>query len=79
VPYGSYPVLFGDTARPPSSESQQGKELGEIDESFGFVPLGVSQGLSAILIIQQRMQALLHAVRQPKPSQIVGDIDFDFN
>ena len=71
--------LSGEAARPLSSESQQGKEVGEIHESFSFVPLGVSQGLSTILLIQQHMQALLHPVRQPKPRQISGDLDFDPN
>jgi hypothetical protein len=73
------PPLSDDIAQPLSSESQQGKELGEVHESFGFVPLGVSQGLSTILLIQQHMQALLHSVRQPKPRQISGDLNFDLN
>jgi hypothetical protein len=47
--------LSGEAARPLSSESQQGKEVGEVHESFGFVPLGVSQELSTILLIQQHM------------------------
>jgi hypothetical protein len=71
--------LSGDIGWSLSSESQQGKEVGEVHESFGFVPLGVSQGLSAILLIQQHMQALLHPIRQPKPRQIIGDLDFDPN
>jgi hypothetical protein len=71
--------LSGEAARPPSSESQQGKEVGEIHESFGFAPLGVSQGLSTVLLIQQRVQAFLYAVRQPKSRQIIGDFDFKSN
>jgi hypothetical protein len=66
-------------ADPLGAQAQQRKEVGEIHESFGFVPLGASQGLSVILLIQQRMQALLHAVRQPKSRQIIGDLDFEFN
>jgi hypothetical protein len=63
-------ALSDDTARPLSSESQQGEEVGEIHESFGFAPLGVSQGLSTILLIQQRMQALLYKVFQTKPQSL---------
>jgi hypothetical protein len=70
---------FCDIAWSLSSESQQGKEVGEIHESLGFMPLGVSQELSTILLIQQHMQALLHAVRQPKPRQVIGDLNFDLN
>jgi hypothetical protein len=47
----------------------------EIQESFGFVPFGISQGLATILLVKQRIQALLHSVRQMKLRQIVGDFD----
>jgi hypothetical protein len=73
--YNNFAILLGRSA----SESQQGKEVGEIHESLGFMPLGVSQELSTILLIQQHMQALLHDVRQPKPRQVIGDLNFDLN
>ena len=68
--------LFGDTARPLISESQQGQEVGEIHESFGFALLGASKELSVILLVQQHMEALLYAIRQLKLRQISGDLDF---
>lgn len=76
---GFYSPLSDDIAWSLSSQSQQGKEVGEIHESLGFAPLGVSQGLSTVLLIQQHMQALLRPVRQPKPRQIIGDLEFDPN
>ena len=74
-----FTVLSCAIARLPSKESKQREEVRKIYKSFGFVPLGVSQELSTILLIQQHMQALLRSVRQPKPRQISGDLDFDSN
>jgi hypothetical protein len=70
-------ALSEGTTHPLDAQPQQRKEVSQIYKALGFAPLGVSQGLSTILFIQQRMQALLHAVRQPKPRQISGDLDFD--
>jgi hypothetical protein len=59
------------------AQAQQRKEVGEVDQSFGFPPLGIRQWLPLVLLVQQSISALLHSRRQLELHQIPGHLDFD--
>jgi hypothetical protein len=72
VPYSSIPSAL-------SAKAQEGKKVGEIDEPLSFAALGIRQGLTLVLSVEQRVQALLHTLGQPEPRQIVGHFDLALN
>jgi hypothetical protein len=56
------------------SQLQEGEELGQIDETFGFSPLIRGQLLAAVLAIEQAMQAFVNSLGELEVFQIPGEL-----
>jgi hypothetical protein len=56
---------------------QERQELGQVGEPFGFPPLTVGQLLTAILAIEQTVQALSDAPRKLEAFQVFGELELD--
>jgi hypothetical protein len=78
-PAGICTALSEGTTHPLDAQPQQRKEVGQIYKALGFPPLGINQGMTPILLVEQCVEPLLHSLWQPKPSQIIGYVDFDLN
>jgi hypothetical protein len=58
-------------------QTEQGQQVGEVDQPFCLCAFGGRQWRSAVLPIKQRLQTRLYACGEPKASQIVRHFDFD--
>jgi hypothetical protein len=58
---------------------QEGQELGQVDETFGFPPLLNSQFLTSVLTVEQIVQAFVHSLRKLEAFQISGELELDEN
>ena len=62
-----------------SPEAKQRQNLAQIHQSLGFTPLGCSQTRSPVLLVQERLEALLDGLWQPKPRQVARHLDLNSN
>lgn len=51
-------------------KSQQGQQLGEIDETLSFGPFRSRERFSSVLAVQQLLQAVVHPLRQSESVKI---------
>jgi hypothetical protein len=56
---------------------QEGQELGQVDETFGFPSLLNAQLLTSVLTIEQIVQAFVHSPRKLEAFQISGELELD--
>ena len=55
----------------------QRKQLGKLDQPFGFLLLGGRKWRALILAIESFLKPGVHSRRQPEPRKVVGDVKFD--
>ena len=58
---------------------QEGQELGQVDEPFGFPPLLGGQLLPSVLAVEQYVKAVVDALREPETFQVLRELKLDEN
>ncbi|HEY0553819.1 MAG TPA: hypothetical protein VGG20_06095 [Thermoanaerobaculia bacterium] len=61
------------------TQLQEGQEIGQVDETFGFPPFVQGQLLASVLTIEQTVQAFVNPARELEAFQILGELEFEEN
>lgn len=59
------------------AQPKQRKQIGELAQTFRLDALILGQGLSAVLLVQQRVQPSIDAFRESEARQVFGKIDLE--
>ena len=60
-------------------EPEQGKEVGKVNETLCLHPFVISEGLTAVLLVQQGVQSPVDSLRKRQTIEVGRKLDVDVN
>lgn len=58
-------------------EANEAEQVGEVDEPFRFKNFILREGLAAVLLVEERMEAAVDAFGEHQPGHILGKLELE--